>query len=222
VPLLARTDDRIENDSERDQELESGSLEFEVRGHERGQAQADGEAAENEVEDMPASVSLREVGREPIGPTVGFFENVDACREIVRLGAAHAIAAPFIANLGCSMLGGEISRSERLHSGSGQQQGIFDARPDLPQSFAQEALEETLLKLVRWRHQQPAKQDVDIGTVKRARDFGIVGNSHDRGIESTPQDPRVAAGRQRHMDDRRASCQSKLHDFSGSAAASRR
>ena len=99
MPFLARADDRVEDDRERDQQFERGFLELEVRRHERAKAEADRDAAKHEVEDVPAAVGLGEMRREPIGPAIGLFEQVDRRRDIVRLDAAGAIAPPFVADL---------------------------------------------------------------------------------------------------------------------------
>ena len=95
----------VEDDRERDQQLERRFLELEVRRHERAEAEAHGDAAEHEVEDVPAAIGLGEMGREPVGPAVGFLEQIDRRRDIVRLGAAGAIAPPFVADLRLGMPG---------------------------------------------------------------------------------------------------------------------
>ena len=52
-------------------QLDRRELEFQVRRHEGAEAQAHGDAAEQEVEDVAAAVGLREMGREPVGPAIG-------------------------------------------------------------------------------------------------------------------------------------------------------
>ena len=72
-------------------------LELAVRRHERAEADAHRDAAQHELEDVPAAVGLGEVGRQPVGPAIGILEQVD--RRVDVVGVAHpcAILLPFVA-----------------------------------------------------------------------------------------------------------------------------
>src|SRR5438445_11153255 len=126
MPFLPLADDCVEEDREGDQRLQRRLLELEVGRHECAKAEADGDSAEEKVEDVPAAVGLREMRREPIGPAIGMLERTEWRREIVSLGAAGAMPAPFVAGLRIGMVGGEIARAEAAHARGAEQQGIFD------------------------------------------------------------------------------------------------
>ena len=149
VPFVARSDCRIEDDRQRDHHLDRGELELQVRRHEGAQAQAHRDTAKQEVEDVPAPVGLREMGREPVGPAVRLLEKVDRSADLVGLGAAFAVAPPFVADLRFAMLVGEVFRAELSDTRRREQQRILNSRPDVAQPFVREAPEEILLLLVR-------------------------------------------------------------------------
>ena len=94
-------------------------LELQVRRHEGGKAEADREPAEDEVEDIAASIGLREVRREPVGPAIGVLQKVDRRRDMVRIGTDFAIAPPFFAGLANAMGVGEILGAEAPDPGRG-------------------------------------------------------------------------------------------------------
>src|SRR6476469_10423161 len=121
MPLLVRTDCGVENDRHRDQDLETGFLELQVRRDEGRKAKTDSKSSKNEVEDMPASVGLREVRREAVRPAVGFLEQVDLGRNMMRLGAAGAIPAPLIADLRLRMTRRQVTSAKWPHAGCGEQ-----------------------------------------------------------------------------------------------------
>ena len=57
--------------------LERRLLELEVRRHECAETKAHRDAAKQEIEDVAAAIGLGEVRREPVGPAIGFLEQVD-------------------------------------------------------------------------------------------------------------------------------------------------
>ena len=73
MPFPLGANVRVHNDCQGDQHLERRKLELEVRSHERAEAQAHGDSAEDEVEDVPAAVRLREMGREAVGPAISLL-----------------------------------------------------------------------------------------------------------------------------------------------------
>ena len=103
---------------------------------------------------MPAPVSLREMRRQSVGPAVRLLEQVHRRRDLKGVGAAFAVALPFVADLLLAMLVGEVLGPEAVHARGGEQQRVFDPRPHPPKPLAREALEEILLLLVGRRHQQ--------------------------------------------------------------------
>ena len=187
MPLEACPDLRIEDDREGDHYLERGEFEFEVRRHECAEAETYGHSAEQEIEDVSAAVGLGEMRREPVGPAVRLFEQVDRSVDLVRFGAPLAVAPPFVADLRFAMLVGEILGAESPHARRREQQWIFDARTDVAQPFVREALQEILLLLVRRRHQQALKQGVHVRPIERPLDGRLVGGGEDRRVERTPQ-----------------------------------
>ena len=106
-------------DGERDQQFGRGKFEFHVRCHEGAQAEAHRDAAEHEVEDVAASIGLREVRRQPIGPGVGFLQRPDRRADIMRFGAPRAIARPFVADLRLGVTGGSVARAKSPDTGRG-------------------------------------------------------------------------------------------------------
>src|SRR5436305_7858268 len=101
MPFLALANDRVEDDCGGDQQFERRFVELQPRGDEGSKAQADRDAAEKKVEDMPAAVCLGEVGAKAIRPAVRLLEQPDRRGDIVRFGAADAVALPLISNLRC-------------------------------------------------------------------------------------------------------------------------
>ena len=63
----------------------------------------------------------------------------------MRLGAAVAVPLPLVADRALAMLFGEVAAAETADPGRGQQQRIFDPRPDVAQPLAVEPLEEARL-----------------------------------------------------------------------------
>ena len=222
VPLLPLADDRIEHDCDRDQQLECCLLELYARRHEGPEAEAHRDPAEDEVEDVPAAIGLREMGSKPVRPAIRLFEQIDRRREIVRLDAADPVATPFVPRLGVRMFAREIARPEPPHASSGQQKRVFDAGANPSRMLPQKALEKSLFVLIRWRHEQSTEQCIDIAALEWPGDGGIVCHGDHGRIECTPQNPGVATAREWHVHDRCSACQCQLHDFARPTATARR
>src|SRR5215217_8649237 len=116
MPFVAAADVRVEDDRARNDDLNSGELELQMRRHDRAEPEAHGEATENEVEDMAAAIRLREVRREPVGPAVGLFEEVEGSGHAVGVGAAQAEALPFFADLFRAMLFGDVTGAQTANT----------------------------------------------------------------------------------------------------------
>ena len=77
MPLVLRSDVRVQDNRHGDHRLGECFLELEVREHEGREAHAHGESAHHEAEDVAAAIFLREVRREMVAPTVGLLEKVE-------------------------------------------------------------------------------------------------------------------------------------------------
>src|SRR3954465_3591995 len=116
MPLLALADIGVEDDGQSDQHFERGKLELEMRCHESAKAEAHRDAAEQEAENMTASVGLSEMRGEQVGPAIRLFQHVDRRRDIVHVSAPFAVAPPFVTDLPLAMLLGQVAGPEPAHS----------------------------------------------------------------------------------------------------------
>jgi hypothetical protein len=97
-----------------------------MRRHERREAEAHGDTAEHEVEDMPAAIGLREMGRQAIRPAIRLLKDPDGREDVVRLGATDAVTLPLVVDLRGIIFVGVALRFEAFDPGGGEQQRIFD------------------------------------------------------------------------------------------------
>ena len=172
---------------------------------------------------MPAAIGLGEVRREPVGPAVRLLEQVDRRRDVVRLGAAGAIAAPLVANLRLGMTRGEVARAEAADAGGAEQQRIFDPRANARQPLgagsaggsaapARRAAASAARAAARRRRRARA-------AAQRPGSSAMVTTVGSNALHRMRVSPPGSSG---HVDDRGAAGQRELDDLAGPAAAARR
>ncbi len=222
MPFVARGHVRVEDDRQRDYHFGRGFQDLVALHHEGAEAHAHRHSAEDEVEDVPAAVALREMGREPVRPAIGFLEHVDRRPDLVSGDASFAVALPLVANLPFGMHFTNVANPDLADADRREQERILDPRADPPQALAGELAVELMLLLVGRRHQQPAQQIVHARPIDRALGAGIVGDGDDGRVEGAPQQAVGLVEVDRDMGDGGSAGDRELHHLTRAAAPFRR